>query len=362
MSPRIVTLPGDGVGPEVVNSAVEVLRAVGSLEFSAFPFGAASIELTGLPLTDEVLDACRSADAVLVGAVGTAHQPTDPAAPRPGQGLLDLRAALGLYANIRPVRAWPALSDMGPYRTETVKDADLVIVRELTGGLYAGTRGLRGTGADRLAFDTCVYTAGEIERVARVAFELARTRAHSRRRPARLTSIDKANVLETSRLWRDVLTALGAAEYPGVRLDHLLVDSGAMALVSTPRRFDVIITENMFGDILSDAAAPISGSLGMLASASLAGSPAESMTKPLGGLYEPVHGSAPDIAGQGVANPYGAILSAALLLRYGLGLPTEAAALEDAVEGALAAGIRTRDIGGVATTADATRAVLGQLR
>ncbi|MGO9079725.1 MAG: 3-isopropylmalate dehydrogenase [Streptosporangiaceae bacterium] len=361
MSFHIVALPGDGIGPEIVGAAVKLLRAVGSFEFSTFPFGAASIKMAGRPLTDEARDACRAADAILAGAVGTHRQSTDPDTPRPGDGLLELRADLGLYANIRPVRAWPTLAGVGPFRAETVRNVDLVIVRELTGGLYAGRRGTTGTGRDRRAFDTCTYTAGEIERVARVAFDLARLRGCVHGCPGRIASIDKANVLATSRLWREVVAALAETEFSDVDVQHLLVDSAVMALVSTPRRFDVMLTENMFGDILSDAAAPISGSLGMLPSASLADSPTEPEARPLGGLFEPVHGSAPDIAGQNVANPYGTFLSTALLLRYGVGLPTEAAAVEAAVSSSVAAGVHTPDIGGIATTTEVTQAVLDRL-
>ncbi|GHF54808.1 3-isopropylmalate dehydrogenase [Amycolatopsis bartoniae] len=332
----IVLLPGDGIGPEVVASAVEVLAGVGEFDFAEFPFGADAIERCGTPLPAEALTGCRSAEAVLAGAVGTAAHTTTP-----GSGLLRLRAELGLYANLRPVRAW--LEGLGPLRPDVVAGADLVIVRELTGGLYVGAAGRSAEGA----YDTCAYTAGEIERVARVAFRLAQERR------GRVTSVDKANVLETSRLWRETVTGLGQDKFPGVELEHLLVDSAALALVSDPRRFDVVVTENLFGDILSDEAAAIAGSLGLLPSASLGDT--------AGGLFEPVHGSAPDIAGLGIANPCAAILSAALLLRYALYRDPEAAAIEAAVARTLRDGIRTPDLGGTATTAEVTRAVLAGL-
>src|SRR4051794_2395018 len=291
MAPRIVTLPGDGIGPEIMASAIEVLDAVGEFEYDERLFGGASIDAHGTALTDDVLEACRRADAVLLAAVGGPKwDSTDPDAPRPEQGLLGLRKGLGLYANLRPVRPVPALYDASPLRRDRIEGTSLLVVRELTGGIYFGARGRDDEGA----YDTCTYTVGEIERIVRVAFDAAQ---------ARVTSVDKANVLETSRLWREIVTGIHSREYPHIGLEHMLVDNAAMQLVAAPRHFDVIVTENMFGDILSDEAAMLTGSIGMLPSASLgaAGAP---------GLFEPVHGSAPDIAGTGAANPLAIILSA----------------------------------------------------
>jgi 3-isopropylmalate dehydrogenase len=342
MSPRIVVLAGDGIGPEVTGAALAALRALGDFELDQRLMGGASIDAHGVALADDVLDACRDADAVLLGAVGGPQwDTTDPGAPRPEQGLLELRRGLGVFANLRPVRPIPALYDASPLRRERIEGTDLLVVRELTGGLYFGARGR----TDDRAYDTCEYTRAEVERIARVAFGAAQ---------ARVTSVDKANVLETSRLWREVVRDLHGREFPHIALEHVLVDAAAMQLVAAPRHFDVILTENMFGDILSDEAAMLTGSIGLLPSASLGaeGSP---------GLFEPVHGSAPDIAGTGAANPLAAMLSAALLLRHGLGRPAEAAALESAVDRALADGLRTADLGGSATTDEATRAVLSHL-
>jgi len=339
VAPKIILLPGDGIGPEITGPSVEVLGAVTRLEYEEHLFGGASIDAHGTALTEETLEACRRADAVLLAAVGGPKwDTTDPTKPRPEQGLLGLRKGLGLYANLRPVRPLPALYDASPLKRERIEGTDLLVVRELTGGIYFGER----TRTADSASDTCVYTRAEIERIARVAFAAARRR---------VTSVDKANVLETSRLWREVVSGL-AADYD-VPLDHLLVDNAAMQLVANPSDFDVILTENMFGDILSDEAAMITGSIGMLPSASLgSGGP---------GLFEPVHGSAPDIAGTGAANPLAMILSAALMLRHGLALESEAAAIESAVDRALSDGLRTSDLGGTASTRDATDAVLQQL-
>jgi 3-isopropylmalate dehydrogenase len=338
MTHHIVTLPGDGIGPEIMVPTLELLRRLGDFEFEEHAFGGASIDAHGVALTDEVLDACRRADAVLLAAVGGPKwDTTDPQKPRPEQGLLGLRKGLGLYANLRPVKPLPALYDASPLRRERIEGTDLLVVRELTGGIYFGEK----TRTDDAASDACVYTRGEIERIARTAFGAAR---------AKVSSVDKANVLETSRLWREVVGELHSREFPHVQLEHVLVDNAAMQLVSSPRHFDVILTENMFGDILSDEAAMLTGSIGMLPSASLgADGP---------GLFEPVHGSAPDIAGQGIANPLAMFLSAALMLRHGLGLASEAAAVESGVESALAGGLRTTDLGGKAGTAKATRTVL----
>src|SRR5918993_1558314 len=283
--PKIVTLPGDGIGPEVLDASLRVLGQVApDLDYEEHEFGGASIDAHGTALTDEVLAACRSADAVLLAAVGGPKWDTvDPHAPRPEQGLLGLRKGLGLYANLRPVRPSPALLDASPLKRDRIEGTDLLVVRELTGGIYFGESGRDGD----TAHDDCAYSVHEIERIARVAFRSARTK---------VTSVDKANVLETSRLWRETVTSVHAQEFPDVPLDHLLVDNAAMQLVSRPAGFDVILTENLFGDILSDEAAMLTGSLGMLPSASLGADGAP-------GLFEPVHGSAPDIAGKGLANP-----------------------------------------------------------
>jgi 3-isopropylmalate dehydrogenase len=345
MARRVVLLPGDGIGPEIIAPAVEVLAAVGvEFDYEQHVFGGASIDAHGTALTDETLGACRSADAVLLAAVGGPKwDTTDPAKPRPEQGLLGLRKGLGLFANLRPVKPLPALYDASPLRREVIEGTDLLVVRELTGGIYFGEK----TRTADSASDMCVYTRAEIERIARVAFGAARSR---------VTSVDKANVLETSRLWREVVSELHAEEFPQLELEHLLVDNAAMRLVAAPRQFEVILTENMFGDILSDEAAMLTGSLGMLPSASL-GEP----SPPTPGVFEPVHGSAPDIAGTGIANPLAMFLSAALMLRHGFGLEAEAAAIESAVDRALADGLRTPDLGGDATTAQATRGVLQHL-
>jgi 3-isopropylmalate dehydrogenase len=338
---RIVTLSGDGIGPEIMAPALEVLRAVGEFEFEEHVFGGASIDAHGTALTDATLAACRAADAVLLAAVGGPKwDTTDPYAPRPEQGLLGLRKGLGLYANLRPVRPLPALYEASPLRRERIEGTDLLVVRELTGGIYFGEK----TRTAEMASDVCAYTVGEIERIARTAFKAAR---------AKVTSVDKANVLETSRLWREVVMDVHSREFPHVQLEHVLVDNAAMQLVATPGRFDTILTENMFGDILSDEAAMLTGSIGMLPSASLSGEGP--------GMFEPVHGSAPDIAGQGSANPLAMFLSAAMMLRHGLGLESEAAAVESAVERALDAGLRTPDLGGGTGTAQATKAVLDNL-
>ena len=343
MAKRIVVLPGDGIGPEITAEAIKVLDEVapGAFEYEQRAFGGASIDAHGTPLTDETLAACRSADAVLLAAVGGPKwDTTDPDKPRPEQGLLGLRKGLGLFANLRPVKPLSALYDSSPLKRELIERTDLLVVRELTGGIYFGEK----TRTDDSASDVCAYTREEIERIARVAFGAARSR---------VTSVDKANVLETSRLWRAVVTELHEREFPGVELEHLLVDNTAMQLIATPRHFDVILTENMFGDILSDEAAMLTGSIGMLPSASLGdGGP---------GVFEPVHGSAPDIAGSGAANPLAMFLSGALMLRHGIGMEAEATAVESAVDKALADGLRTTDLGGKASTSEATRAVLGHL-
>jgi 3-isopropylmalate dehydrogenase len=353
-APRIVLLPGDGIGPEIVAAARRLLGALGDFEFEEHLVGGCSIDEHGTALTDAVLDACRGADAVLLGAVGGPKwDTTDPAAPRPEQGLLGLRKGMGLYANLRPVRPSPALVDSSPLREERIAGTDLLVVRELTGGIYFGASGRDGDSAH----DTCEYSVAEVERIARAGFEAARRRAEASGRRARVTSVDKANVLETSRLWREVVTRV-AADYADVELEHLLVDNAAMQLVSRPADFDVILTENLFGDILSDESAMLTGSLGMLPSASLgaAGEP---------GLFEPVHGSAPDIAGQGIANPLATFLSAAMLLRDGLGRAEEAARIEAAVDTVLKRGMRTADLAAAGETTvgtdEITAAVLASL-
>jgi 3-isopropylmalate dehydrogenase len=345
MPPKIVLLPGDGIGPEIIAPALEVLSAAGAeLEYEEHVFGGASIDAHGTALTDDTLSACRAADAVLLAAVGGPKwDTTDPAKPRPEQGLLGLRKGLNLFANLRPVRPVPALYESSPLKLEVIERTDLLVVRELTGGIYFGEK----QRTDDFASDVCAYTREEIERIARVAFEAARSR---------VTSVDKANVLETSRLWREVVRSVHGVEYPHIELEHLLVDNAAMRLVAAPRHFDVILTENMFGDILSDEAAMLTGSIGMLPSASLG-----NRHPPTPGVFEPVHGSAPDIAGTGAANPLAMFLSAAMMLRYGLSLEAQAAAIESAVDRALAEGLRTQDLGGNATTADATQAVLKHL-
>jgi 3-isopropylmalate dehydrogenase len=343
MAHHIVTLPGDGIGPEIMAPTLALLTTLGDFEFEEHPFGGACIDAHGVALTDEVLDACRRADAVLLAAVGGPKwDTTDPSKPRPEQGLLGLRKGLGLFANLRPVKPLPALYDSSPLRRERIEGTDLLVVRELTGGIYFGEKTRTAT----TAADVCAYSSEEIDRIARSAFLAAERRSAK----PKVTSVDKANVLETSRLWREVISELHAKEFAHIELEHVLVDNAAMQLVSAPTHFDVIVTENMFGDILSDEAAMLTGSIGMLPSASLG------VDGP--GLFEPVHGSAPDIAGQGVANPLAMFLSAAMMLRHGLGLASEAAAVESGVEGALAGGLRTPDLGGTAGTGEATRAVL----
>ena len=327
---EIVLLPGDGIGPEIVAAARRMLERLGDFEFTEHPIGGISIDEHGTALTDEVLEACRRSDAVLLGAVGGPKwDTTDPDRPRPEQGLLGLRKGLGLYANLRPVKPLAALIEASPLRPEVIAGTDLLVVRELTGGIYFGEKERTADSAR----DDCVYSRAEIERIAETAFDAARRRAGGE--GGRLTSVDKANVLETSRLWREVVREV-ASGYADVELDHMLVDNAAMQLVANPSRFDVIVTENMFGDILSDEAAMLTGSLGMLPSASLG---AEGP-----GLFEPVHGSAPDIAGQGIANPLATFLSTAMLLRDGLGRAEDGSRVEAAVEAALGSGLRTPDL------------------
>ena len=361
---RIAVLPGDGIGPEVTTAAVRVLRAaLPSCTFAEAPVGAAAIASHGTPLPDETLAICRASDAILFGAVGGPGFDDVPPDRRPEAALLALRKTFGLYANVRPARAFPGLEDRSPLREELVRGMDCVIVRELTGGLYFGRKRLERDGEGVMtATDTLVYTEPEIERIARFAFELARTRER------RVASVDKANVLVSSQLWRRVVSEL-AHEYPDVRLEHVLVDNAAMQLVRDPRAFDVILTENTFGDILSDEAAAITGTIGTAPSASL-GAPSAARSPDLRngargfGLYEPISGTAPDIAGLGIANPSAAILSAALLARFSLGEDDVAWRVERAVADALAAGPRTADLdrNAPATTETFTASVLARLR
>ena len=334
MQATIAVLPGDGIGPEVIAQAVSVLQTSARLHGHTLHFepglvGGAAIDACGTALPPETLDLCRRADAVLFGAVGGPKWDDPAAQVRPEQGLMDIRKGLDLFANLRPVAVNPSLVDSSTLKPEVIKGVDFVVVRELTGGLYFGQRGRRLLNGQEQAYDTMVYTSAEIERVSHVAFRLARQRRKH------VVSVDKANVLECSRLWRQVVSKV-AEEYPDVTLEHQLVDACAMLLIREPRRFDVILTENTFGDILTDEAAQLAGSIGMLPSASL-GTGRQ-------GLYEPIHGSAPTIAGQDVANPLAAILSAALLLRHSLGLEQEAGEIESAVARVLEQGYRTADL------------------
>jgi 3-isopropylmalate dehydrogenase len=331
MKARIAVLGGDGIGPEVTAEAVRVLEAVAQkhgheFEFTAALIGGAAIDSSGSALPPRTIDACRSSAAVLLGAVGGPQWSSPSARVRPEQGLLELRRTLGLFANLRPVRTLPSMLDASPLKPEVITGVDIMVVRELTGGIYFGRKSRTAHEAE----DVCSYTTEEVARVTRVAGRLAMGRKR------RITSVDKANVLETSRLWRAVAERVLRDEFPQVELEHMLVDAAAMHLIRRPASFDVILTENMFGDILTDEASMIAGSLGLLPSASLGNSTV--------GLYEPIHGSAPDIAGRGIANPYGTILSAAMLLEHSLGLPDEAAAVTRAVEDAISAGVRTADI------------------
>jgi 3-isopropylmalate dehydrogenase len=332
--PEILLLPGDGIGPEIVPEAVKVLEAVGKRFQLAFTFqealvGGAAYDVHGVPLPEATLRLCRESDAILLGAIGGPKWDHLPPALRPEAGaLLPLRKLLGLYANIRPAVLFPSLKEASPLKEEVVAGLDLVVVRELTGGLYFGEKQREKVDGEEQALDTLVYTTGEIVRIGRLAFEMAR------KRRGKLTSVDKANVLESSRLWREVMTKLGT-EYPDVSLEHMYVDNCAMQLVRAPGQFDVIVTENMFGDILTDEASVLTGSIGMLPSASLGGEVA---------LYEPAHGSAPDIAGQQKANPLATILSAALMLRYSFGFEEGASAIEQAVRMVLEEGYRTPDL------------------
>jgi 3-isopropylmalate dehydrogenase len=344
MKALIAVLPGDGIGPEVTAEAVRALGAIAKrfgheFRFETALLGGAAIDATGEALPAATLQLCRSADAVLMGAVGGPKWSQPDAKVRPEQGLLQLRKALGLFANLRPVVPHPAVLDASPIKAELLRGVDIMVVRELTGGIYFGDKHRTATEA----VDVCRYSVEEIERVVRLAARLAGERR------GKLASIDKANVLETSRLWRSVVDRILPAEFPAVRYEHMLVDSAAMHLIRKPADFDVIVTENMFGDILTDEASMLAGSLGLLPSASLG-------ADPRGGLYEPIHGSAPDIAGRGIANPYATIMSAAMLLKLSLGLATEAATLEAAVSNAIDAGVRPADIAVKGAAAADTRA------
>jgi 3-isopropylmalate dehydrogenase len=354
----IAVLPGDGVGPEVTAAARTVLEAIASrfghaLTFRDALIGGAAIDATGDPLPNDTVALCREADAVLLGAVGGPRWDSPTAKVRPEQGLLGIRRALGLFANLRPVVPYPSLAAISPFRPEHLTGVDMLVVRELTGGIYFGDKHVEASPTGEIASDVCTYTTGEVERIVRVAAELARTRKRH------LTSVDKANVLETSRLWRRTVTRVMAEEFPDVQVEHMLVDTCAMRLVQRPSEFDVIVTENMFGDILTDEAAVLAGSIGLLPSASLGGAVVDGAGRV--GLYEPIHGSAPDIAGRGIANPIGAILSAAQLLRYSIGLEEEARIVERAVRLTVEAGILTRDVAGDAAHGATTRAVTEQV-
>lgn len=352
MEAKIVVLPGDGIGPEITAVAQKMLDATAkkfghSFSFEQHLIGGIAIDETGTPLPDATLAACKGAAAVLLGAVGGPKWDDPTAKVRPEQGLLAIRKGLGLYANLRPVRGYAELLDASPLKRELVEGVDLLCVRELTGGVYFGERKEpNGTDDDSSAYDTMAYTGGEIRRVVELAFKIAAGRRN------KVTSVDKANVLASSRLWRGVASKV-AAKHPEIEIEHQLVDSCAMRLVTNPGSFDVIVTENMFGDILSDEAAVLTGSLGMLPSASLG--------EGRMGLYEPIHGSAPDIAGKGIANPVGTVLSAAMLLRHSFGLEKEAQAIEAAVQKTLADKVRGRDIGGTAGSAEIEAALLAAL-
>ncbi len=351
MQLKITVLEGDGIGPEVTREAVRTLQAIAALNGHKFDFttgkiGGDAIRQTGSPLPTATLDICMASDAVLLGAVGAPEFDALPAAHRPEAGLLLLRRALGNYANLRPAIAYEAIASASPLRPEIARGADIMIVRELLGGLYFGEpRGISYDNGNSVATNTMTYSAYEVERVARAAFDAAM------RRKKKVTSVDKANVLETSQLWRRIVSEV-AGDYPEVILEHMYVDACAMHLITNPKRFDVIVTENLFGDILSDEAAVITGSLGMLASASIGGEV---------GLYEPVHGSAPDIAGRGIANPIGAVASAAMLLRYTANLEQEAEDIEEAINYVLKAGYRTPDIKSPVDGVIASTSEMGEL-
>ncbi|PKO14723.1 MAG: 3-isopropylmalate dehydrogenase [Chloroflexi bacterium HGW-Chloroflexi-10] len=352
MQANIVLLPGDGIGPEVTRAAVAVLDFVAKkyehqFDYSEQRIGGCAIDAEGTALGEATLQACQSADAVLLGAVGGPKWDDPNAAVRPEQGLLALRKGMGVFANLRPVRLHPDLAAASPLKPELLAGVDIIVVRELTGGLYFGEpKGQDVQNGVRRGYDTLMYHDYEVERIVDLAFRLAQGRRK------KVTSVDKANVLASSRLWRKVTMEV-ATRYPDVALEHMLVDTAAMKLVTGPAVLDVVVTENMFGDILTDEASVLAGSMGLLPSASLGAGK--------NGLYEPIHGSAPDIAGKGIANPVGTILSAAMLLRYSLGLETEAAAIEKAVYEALSDGCRTRDLGGELSTTQMTEEIIKKL-
>jgi 3-isopropylmalate dehydrogenase len=348
----ITVLPGDGIGPEVANAASAVLERIASKHGHKFRIeekliGGAAIDATGSPLPDDTIELCKKSDAVFLGAVGGPKWSDPNATVRPEQGLLRIRSVLEVYANLRPVQIIDALSDASPIRVERLQDVDVMVVRELTGGIYFGEK----TRDENSASDLCTYQRFEIERIVRVAARLAQQRGY------KLCSVDKANVLETSRFWRDITNTIMSTEFPDVVLEHMLVDAAAMHLINRPAHFDVIVTENMFGDILTDEASMLSGSLGMLPSASIGESKC--------GLYEPIHGSAPDIEGKGLANPCGAIASIAMLLRHSLDLDEEANAVESAIRNVIEAGARTADLAvpgdNIVSTTEMTEAILQEL-
>ena len=344
---NITVLPGDGIGPEVAAAGVQALKTIGEVYGHSFNFderriGGIAIDTDANPYPEDTNDSCLAADAVLLGAVGGPRW--DLGKMRPEQGLLAVRKAMGLFANLRPMEVTASQVHRSPLKAEVVEGADMLIVRELTGGLYFGKQ----TRTEDRASDECVYTVGEVERVARVAFEAARKRRN------KVTSVDKANVIETSRLWRETVIKLHKAEYSDVELEHNLVDSMAMHLVTRPKSFDVVVTENMFGDILSDLASVLPGSIGLLGSASLGATGK--------GLYEPIHGSAPDIAGKDLANPIGTLKSVAMLLRFSLNLTTEADALDAAINVIVEKGLLTRDLGGTLAGSEVTKAIVDQIR
>ncbi|TRZ37382.1 3-isopropylmalate dehydrogenase [Niallia circulans] len=353
MEKKIAVLPGDGIGPEIIKGAIDVLQVIEakfghSFEYNYANIGGSAFDKEGTPLSDKTIALCKSSDAIMLGAVGGPKWDTLPVSSRPEQGLLRIRKELNLFANLRPTKYFPSLAPASPLRQEVIENVDLMMVRELTGGIYFGTPSERTTiGGKAGAVDTLLYTKEEINIVLKKAFEIAKTRSK------KVTSVDKANVLESSRLWRECATEM-AVQYPEVKLEHMLVDNAAMQLISNPRQFDVVVTENMFGDILSDEASVLTGSLGMLASASI------SEDGP--SLYEPIHGSAPDIAGQNIANPLATILSAAMMLRLSFEMEQEAQLIENAVDAVLNKGYRTKDILSADTTLLTTSQMVEQVK
>jgi 3-isopropylmalate dehydrogenase len=358
MESLITLLPGDGIGPEVLESGIRILETIAegfghTFQMQEFLIGGCAINARGTALPEDTLEACRKADGILLGAVGGPEWDDPTAAVRPEQGLLGLRKSLGLFANLRPVKPHPDLLDASPLRSDRLQKVDILVVRELTGGIYFGEPRTRITvNGEEQAVDTMTYSESEVRRVADLAFLLARQRS------GKVTSVDKANVLECSRLWRQTVTKQ-AAQYPDVNLEHLLVDAAAMHLLTRPATFDVILTANLFGDILTDEASVLSGSMGNLASASL-GETLNNLGQPRG-VYEPIHGSAPDIAGKGIANPIGTILSTAMLLRHSLGLESEARAVEEAIQETISGGQRTPDLGGNQSTTAITEEIIKNL-